>query len=337
MALSNSQYEAIMRKYEVIRDHNRDLLRQRKNEVYEAVPEFRRLEEETASSSVRQARLLLSGDEDALSDLKNTLKQISARKTALLKEAGFPVDYLNEIYSCPHCLDTGYLTASDGTRTKCDCFRKQEIDILYSQSNIQNGFKDNTFSALSYDYYSGEDLEHFKGAVRICINFVQNFKQDYHNILFYGTVGTGKSFLSACIANELLQKGNFVLYFSASAFFDTLARYTFDDSGNRQNLADFCSDIYGCDLLIIDDLGTENTNSFVNSELFVCLNERHMRNHATIISTNLNLKELKERYSDRVLSRISSNFELCKLTGADIRIQKKLNNKATESEDSFHA
>ena len=326
-----------MRKYEAIRDENRNLRLQRREEVFRILPRIRELEAEKASASAHQARLLIDGDEEALTRLKAALDRIASEKISLLQSAGYPAGYLDDIYTCPDCHDTGYITADDGTGTKCHCFKEQEIEILYEQSNIRGGFQNETFETLSYEYYSGEDLAHFKGAVDICTNFVQNFNQDYHNILFYGTVGTGKSFLSACIANALLKKGLFVLYFSSSSFFDTLARYTFDETGSKKALSDFCSDIFECDLLIIDDLGTENTNSFVNSELFVCLNERHLRNHSTIISTNLNLKELRERYSDRVLSRISSNFELCKLTGTDIRIQKKLNNKATESEDSPHA
>ena len=186
------------------------------------------------------------------------------------------------------------------------------------------------FSNLSYEYYQGEDLAHFRKCVDVCHNFVQNFKQDYHNLFFYGTVGTGKSFLSGCIASELLQSGHSVIYFSASGLFDTLARYTFDTRA-KEALSGFYEDIYNCDLLIIDDLGTEMTNTFVASQLFSCLNERHLRQKATIISTNLSLEELRDRYSDRVFSRITSHYDLCKLTGPDIRMCKKRMQNASEN------
>ena len=101
-----------------------------------------------------------------------------------------------------------------------------------------------------------------------------------------------------------------------------LARYSFDYR-EKNVLQDFYQDIYGCDLLIVDDLGTEITNSFVASQLFSCLNERNLRKKSTIISTNLSLEELRDRYSDRIFSRITSSFDLCKLTGPDIRIYKK--------------
>jgi DNA replication protein DnaC len=154
------------------------------------------------------------------------------------------------------------------------------------------------------------------------MNFVENFKQDYHNILFYGTVGTGKSFLSGCVASELLKNGHSVIYFSSTGLFDNLARYTFDTK-EKEALSAFYQDLYNCELLIIDDLGTEITNSFVASQLFSCLNERNLRKRATIISTNLSLEELRDRYSDRVFSRITSSYTICKLTGRDIRMIKK--------------
>ena len=199
---------------------------------------------------------------------------------------------------------------------------QQELDILYEQSHIRDMIASENFSNLSYEYYQGDDLTHFRKCVDVCRNFVQNFKQDYHNLFFYGTVGTGKSFLSGCIASELLQTGHSVIYFSASGLFDTLARYAFD-SRAKEALSGFYEDLYNCDLLIIDDLGTEMTNTFVASQLFSCLNERHLRKNATIISTNLSLEELRDRYSDRVFSRITSHYDLCKLTGPDIRMCKK--------------
>ena len=150
---------------------------------------------------------------------------------------------------------------------------------------------------------------------------MQNFKEDYHNLFFYGTVGTGKSFLSGCIAKELLETGNSVIYFSASGMFELLAMYSFD--AVKESLYGLYDDLYDCDLLIIDDLGTEITNNFVTSQLFSCLNQRHLRQKATLISTNISLEELRDRYSDRIFSRITSSFTLCKLTGPDIRILKR--------------
>ena len=194
--------------------------------------------------------------------------------------------------------------------------------MIYEQSHIKNLLKTENFSALSYEYYEGENLEKFTKAVQICQNFVKSFYLDYRNLFFYGTVGTGKSFLSCCVAKELMDQGNLVIYFSAARLFDALSKSTFDKD-NNESLAGISDDICDCDLLIIDDLGTELTNSFVSSQLFSCLNNRHMRKKSTIITTNLSLGELRDRYSDRIFSRITSNYDVCKLTGRDIRMQKK--------------
>lgn len=322
MALNKIQYESIIKGYEEARDRNRYLLEERRAKVYKAIPEYEELERSVASISVAQARLMLAGDDNALDQLHSSLTQISHRKKALLQNAGFPVNYLEPVYDCPDCKDTGYIETAEGIKDKCHCFHRQEIAILYEQSNIQEMIARENFSTLSYEYYQGEDLSRFEKCVKICRNFVQNFKQDYRNLFFYGTVGTGKSFLSGCIANELLQKGHSVIYFSSSGLFDTLARYSFETK-TKETLYNFYKDLYNCDLVIIDDLGTEVTNSFVTSQLFACLNERHLRKKATIISTNLSLEELRDRYSDRVFSRVTSNYTICKLTGPDIRMYKK--------------
>ena len=155
----------------------------------------------------------------------------------------------------------------------------------------------------------------------ICRSFINEFDQKYANLFFYGTVGCGKSFLSCCVAKELIEAGHSVIYFSAIGLFEFLSRYSFDHK-NKENLYNAFEDLYNCDLVIIDDLGTEITNSFVTSELFSCLNERHIRKRSTIISTNLSLGELRDRYSDRIFSRITSNYEVCKLSGQDIRMHK---------------
>ena len=330
MSLTNAQYNLIMKGYEQTRDRNRHQSEQRRLEIYAKIPEYGKLDESVGELSVAQARLLLNGDDDALTRLRSSLKDISQQKKKLLRDAGYPEDYLEPIYDCPACKDTGYIESKDGLRQKCHCFRKQELDILYEQSHIRDMIASENFSNLSYEYYQGEDLLRFKNCVNLCRNFVQNFKQDYHNLFFYGTVGTGKSFLSGCVASELLKNGYSVIYFSSSGLFDTLARYSFDIKA-KETLSGFYEDLYNCDLLIIDDLGTEMTNTFVASQLFSCLNERHLRKNSTIISTNLSLEELRDRYSDRVFSRITSHYDLCKLSGPDIRMCKKRMHNASDN------
>ena len=321
MALSKSQYDMIRRDYEEKQHRNHRLFLERKERIYTSLPEYVQLEVKMGELSIGRAQALIDGDTAYAEALKRQFRELSDRKKELLELAGFDENYLSPIYDCPDCRDTGYINGE-----KCHCFRQQEISLLYEQSNIEEMIAKENFSTLSYEYYHGEDLKRFEDAVNISKDFVRGFKNHYQNLFFYGTVGTGKSFLSGCIAKELLQNGQSVIYFSANGLFETLARYSFD-AKSKETLYNFYKDLYNCDLVIIDDLGTEVTNSFVTSQLFGLLNERHLRLNATIISTNLSLEELRDRYSDRILSRITSNYSICKLTGPDIRIRKRLSGK----------
>ena len=317
MPLTNTQYDRIFRQYEEKQRISRLETEKRHAAVYERIPKFRELEDTVASLSVAQGKKLLSGDADALDTLHGDLAKLKEQKKQLLLDSGFPADYLDPVFSCPDCQDTGYIN-----REKCHCFKQAEIALLYEQSGIQDLLKQNNFELLSYEYYTGEALALFQNAVKTCRSFIKNFNSDYHNLFFYGTVGTGKTFLSNCVAKELIESGHSVIYFSAAGLFDLLSRYSFDYKSKEEERERY-ADLYQCDLLIIDDLGTELTNQFVASRLFSLLNERHMGKKATVISTNLSLEELRDRYSDRIFSRITSHYELCKLTGPDIRMYKK--------------
>lgn len=317
MSLSNQQYNVILHNYEKTRDHNRHLLEERKETVYKTVDGFKELDDETVSASMECGKKLLDGDDSAKEELHRILQNISASRKQLLTQNGYPENYLDPIYTCPDCQDTGYCNGE-----KCHCFKKQMITRLYEQSGIQQLLTENNFSTLSYEYYHGEDLIKFKSAVDYCHEFIEIFSQDSPNLFLYGTVGTGKSFLSGCIAKELLDRGYSVIYFSAVQLFDLLSEYTFDYK-NKDSLYNPYEDLYNCDLVIIDDLGTELANNFVTSKLFNCLNERQLRKKSTIISSNLSLEELKELYSDRIFSRVTANYVFRKLTGPDIRMCKK--------------
>lgn len=313
MALSNSQYDTIKRIYD-----NRQLARhyeqeKRLNYVNEHVDGFREVNESISSLCLKKAELLLEGQTSALSDLKDAIAVLKQQKETLLIQAGLPADYLNIPYICETCQDTGYI---DGE--KCHCFKQAALSLLYDQSNLQKQLDDTDFSKVTDVYYDGEDLGNFRNSYEKSINFVNNFKNNYQNLCFYGTVGVGKSFLSGCIAKALMQEGHSVIYFSASRLMDLFSYSSFDTKGKEEAEETF-KEIYECDLLIIDDLGSEVTNALSASRLFTCINERHLRRKSIIISTNLSLGELRTRYTDRIFSRISNYFLFCKMTGPDIR------------------
>lgn len=314
MPLTNRQYDAIFREYEEMQNQSRRSQLQRVDEVYKNIPQYEEVERSISSVSVAQAKKLLDGDQNALSDLKDTLHALSEKKRALLVSAGYPEDYLAPIYHCPRCRDTGYV---DGK--KCTCLRQKIVTLLYEQSNIKEILDRENFSTLSYEYYEDADLERFRQAVSACKTFVEAFPGG-SNLLFCGSVGAGKTFLSNCIAKELIENGNLVLYFSASALIDTLSGRM---GASREEAHGAEQDLYDCDLLVIDDLGTEYTNAYVASQLFSCLNERLLRRKSTLISTNLSLEDLRNKYSERIFSRITSNYDIYKITGPDIRMYRK--------------
>ena len=316
MGLSDSQFQEIMRKYDKTRLENGKILSDRRAYVYSNVADYEDLDKRVVKISMDAARKKLAGDENALVSLHEEISKLSFKKNELLKKAGLPEDYLNPIYNCIDCKDTGYIE-----NKKCHCLTKQISDILYEQSNIADLLEENNFSKLSREFYSGEDLERFIKAEKNSHDFTDNFP-NCSNLLFMGTVGTGKSFLSGCIAKELLDKGYSVLYFSAAGLFDTLAKDTFAPD-NKDDLYILYDYLYNCDLLIIDDLGTEFTNDFIKPLLFKILNERDLRKKPVIISTNLSLENIRSRYTDRIFSRIVRSFTSSTLTGEDIRIQKK--------------
>lgn len=317
MALTNAQYDTIIQGYNRRRLDSRKLLEERTREIYDKLPEYKNLDELTATLSVQQGKKNILGESNALDELKDILEDLNRQKKLILTGAGYSVNYLDPVYTCSYCKDTGFI---DGE--KCHCFKQAMLNMLYEQSNIREVLLNESFDDISYAYQQGEDLTRLQNAVAKARNFTENFDLDYQNLLFYGTVGTGKSFLSNCIANALIEKGHSVIYFSAGDLFVKLSEFAFRKNGKDSGTNPY-EDIYNCDLLVLDDLGTELTNSFVVSQLFTCLNERHLRRKSTVISTNLPLEDLRDRYSDRIFSRIISNYDICKLSGQDVRIYKK--------------
>lgn len=317
MPLTNQQYDSIFREFGEKQNRSQRKRLQKITEIYEKIPEYEEVEHSISSVSVAQGRKLLNGDDQALIDLKHTLRTLSEKKHRLLRDAGYPENYLEPEYECPLCKDTGYIGGQ-----KCNCLKQRIVALLYEQSNIKEALEKENFSMLSYDYYEKEDLERFRQTVFASKRFIATFSSVYRNLFFYGSVGAGKSFLSNCIAKELIEMGNLVLYFSASSLIDTLAGNS--SAGKlREDLYAISQDLYNCDLLIIDDLGTEYTNAYVVSQLFSCLNERHLRRKSTLISTNLSLEDLRNKYSERIFSRITSNYDMYKITGPDIRMYRK--------------
>lgn len=331
MPLRNSQYDILLRAYNQKQLHNKRELNLRTQRIYEQIPRIEEINQEIASASVAQARELLNGNEFALSRLRSQIADLSEERTILLLRYGYPENYLTLPCECPDCHDTGYIG-----NQKCHCFRQAAIDMLYTQSNLKEILKTENFDSFSFDYYDNTSENPITGKTAyanmreihtLCRQFAAHFGESYENLLFYGGTGVGKTFLSNCIARELLNASYSVIYLTAIQLFDLFSRYTFDNGEEDGTAEDMLQYILDCDLLIIDDLGTELSNAFTNSKLFFCLNERFIRKKSILISTNLSLDKINQVYSERIFSRLSSNFTLLKFYGEDIRLKKKLQPK----------
>ena len=326
MALSNSQYDAIMREYGRQQIENHHKLEERRKEIYARLPVVRQLEAEIAERSVACAKKLLEGDKSVLDRLKEDLRDLREQKALIIRAAGYPDDYLELHYRCPDCRDTGLI---DGR--KCHCFLQAQMKLLHAQSNLEDVLERENFNALSYEYYDDTEIlpqlgitnaAYMRRVVAGCREFVRDFDKKHDNLLFTGSTGVGKTFLTNCIARELMDDFHSVIYLTASDLFDVFSRNKFDYD-NAEDMKDMYRFILDCDLLIIDDLGTELNNSFTSSQLFYCINERMNMSRFTIISTNLTLARLRDSYTDRVTSRIMSGYRIIPLYGGDIRLLKK--------------
>lgn len=325
MSLKNFQYEALMRSYNQKQFRHKHQQDERIRQAEAQIPRLAQIRREIASLGLKKARLVLGAEKGENFDLSKEIQTLARERRELLLANGYPEDHLDLHYDCPICKDTGYV---DGQ--KCTCFQKAAVDLLYTQSNIREILKTENFQNFTFDYYSPDHkdpssginaLEAAHSAYDKAWNFICHFGEQPENLMIYGDTGVGKTYLSHCIAKELLERSYFVLYFTSFDLFDIMSRNAFQKDSRSADMASF---IYDCDLLIIDDLGTELTNSFVSSQLFCCINERIINKKATIISTNLTMEDFLDTYSERTFSRVSSNYTMVKLVGNDIRIQKRL-------------
>ena len=294
----------------------------RRAEVYACIPRVKELEDQIASCAANCARRLLDGDTEARQAMRTEMEQLRLQKAELLEAYGFAPDYMEMHYYCPDCQDTGYV---DGK--KCHCFWKEQTKLLYAQSNIEDVLERENFSAFSFDVYdAGETIPQLDMTVAAymrqvygwCRDYVDHFREKHGNLLFTGGTGVGKTFLTNCIAKALIDQGQSVIYLSANDLVEIFSSNKFR-TDSEEELRDMYQYVLDCDLLIIDDLGTELNNSFVSSQLFYCLNERLVRGKGTVISTNLSVSMLRDTYSDRVSSRITSGYMIIPLYGGDLR------------------
>ena len=329
--MDNTILKKLLNEYDSKRMRKLSDLDERKKKLMETSPEYNMLEKDLHSISLDSLKsmLILSPEEKEtkLRDLQLKTDRVSKEKDNLLEKLNLPKDYLSPNFDCEICNDTGYVNSS-----LCSCIKQKLYDIEYNKSNIGNMEREN-FNTFSFDLYSDESnpsvyhsqfspKENIRKIVDISRNFIKNFNSaNEKNLMFLGPTGLGKTFLSNCIAKEILDSGRTVLYQTAPVMLDAIIKSKFE-----KETSSIMEHILNVDLLIIDDLGTETMNSMKFTELFTIINTRLLNQSSkitkTIISTNMDLKDIFNVYNERIGSRIVGNYNICRFFGDDMRLKK---------------
>ena len=318
---------------EVLREMGQERLRAekalnaRQDFLHEKLPEVKRIDEELANIGLMLAKRVLQRDSDVsdTEELRKRSEGLSARRQGLLYDNGYDDAFFDDVYSCLDCKDTGNTAGGH-----CACLKRRLIAKYYKMSNLAQVLERENFDAFNINYYSdmADDVHGISprdNMIRVwsvSLKFVENFDKRFENLLFYGSTGLGKTFLSNCIAKELLDNGKTVLYTTAAQLFKMVEDQRFN-RGDTSEAHAYLAMVPSVDLLIIDDLGTEFSTLVTVSELFNFINGRLLNKKSTIISTNLDQKDFEDHYSDRIISRIVGEYTLLRFFGDDIRVAKK--------------
>lgn len=323
--MSNKYVIDILNEYEKQQDLDKRQQLNRKSEIYTKVPRIKDIDNsiERIGLDIAMSAFKDINIEDYISEKKKAITDLKVEKSELLTLHNYPVDYLDVKYKCSKCKDTGYI----GNK-KCSCFKQKLINSLYKQSNLKDILRKENFDMFDIGLYSEKVDETYGISPRknmeevfsYCINYVNKFDSIDENLLFIGNPGIGKTFLSHCIAKDLLDKAKTVIYQTTPNLIELIRSIKFNDQLDNELLNDFLD----CDLLILDDLGTEQNNSFSQTELFNVINGRLIRSKKTIISTNILMQELPGHYPERIRSRILGSYRMFKFYGDDIRIIKNI-------------
>ena len=304
-------------------------LQMRKNEIkaiknsYEAKLEelrrtdsdFSELENSLAAAGSAIAVAAIGGDEEKLCKMQKLCEKLSKEKNEILDKAGI----VKPSHLCDLCEDSFYKGGG-----LCSCVKKIAKNLIFDELSSSLPLGDCTFNTFSLDYYPNKSLsdgtvprKRAENILTKCKEFVNNFP-DCRSLLFMGGAGLGKTHLSLAIVSEILEKGFGAVYGSAQSLFSAAEKehFLFNSDGEQEQA------LLDCDLLVIDDLGTEFLSSYTTSLFYNIINTRLLNKKPTIISTNLDFEQLEGRYTGRITSRFIGEYDMKKFVGLDIRQQK---------------
>jgi len=311
----------------------------RREEVLKRIPRITGIQQEMAAGAAGITRAVINAPAragDLIEKLAEQNLSLQQQRSALLLENGFPPDYLEEQFGCPHCRDKGYV----GTGM-CICLRELLASAAYAELSAAAPVRSCSFDTFSLDYYPdapGPDGKSPRGRMRdiltVCRSYAASFSPGSESLLLIGQTGLGKTHLSLAIAEAVIGAGFGVVYTPVQRLLDTLESEKFSyDTQLKEQYAEHLRSAITCDLLVLDDLGTEFITQYSNSVLYSIINSRQVEGRPTIISTNLELAEIESKYAQRMLSRLVCAYKVLKFTGKDIRFIKKTQPRGSAPEE----
>ena len=319
----------IERQYEIKRNQADALFISEKKAIYDSTPKLAEIDREITKKGIQTAKLSLNltsiEREHSIKQLQQEILSLKREKEKILNQLNIS---LMPKYSCHKCNDTGYIL-KNGLSEMCSCMKQELLNEAYNKSNMHS-LQNETFENLDLTLFSElpnpekykselSPRQNIQKIIKLSKEFVENFNNpEQKNLLFTGTTGIGKTYISSCIANDIIKNGYNVLYQTSPILLDSIFCYKYNNSASK----DLYNNLFSVNLLIIDDLGTENLTAAKFTEIFTILNARLLTsNTKTIISTNFSLEELSKMYDTRILSRLIGNFSICRFFGEDIRLR----------------
>lgn len=315
MGFNRDNYIKIKEEYDGKYLLAREKATMRRTQIHFELPEVQSIDKQLSEIGIKTMYATLKGDISQIEKLKENSESLQTKRADILEQAGYPRDYTEVKYECPLCSDTGAID-----NRMCSCMRKKLIDAGIESSGMADMIKKQNFSNFSLDYYkqSAANLKVMSSIYKLLKKYADEFNSETSgNVAMFGGTGLGKTHLSSAVAGTVIEKGYDVYYVSSVRMMSDFEQKRFESRN------DINTDIYfDCDLLIIDDLGVEIVNQFTASCLYDIINSRLNSHKSTILNTNLSCDEFRNRYWDRITSRVFGEYIVLPFCGEDIRKQK---------------
>ncbi len=320
MGYNKENYSRIRKTYQTKYLKAYEEAERRTEEVHRKSPAVAAIDRELSTTGAQVALAAIGTGAEyktKLAEVEARNLELQKKRAELLAQMGYPADYTLPPYECAACRDSGFI----GTKM-CECMRRELILAAYESSGLGQLMQKQSFESFDLSFYTGKDAESMRANVDKLRAYAESFTPHADNLILCGPTGLGKTHLSTAVARSVIDKGYDVYYTTAIDLFSEFERARFGAGDARQEADSGLSRYTDCDLLILDDLGTEVINQFSTSCLYLVLNNRISLGRPTIINTNLIGKDLKEKYAERITSRIFGEFKAMRFSGTDVRRQK---------------